>query len=225
MLLDRVRQRIRARHYREADREGVGSLDPTLHLFFHGKRHPAEMGAVEATAFLTALAVRDRVAASTPNQTLNALLFLYREVPELELPWLENIVRARRPEHLPVVLPRAEAQAVIGALDGVPRLMGLLMYAAGLVSWSGAGYGSRTSTSPRTRSRSATARQQGPHDDAAARRQGTAGATHRPFEEPAREGCHPRSGLGLSSAGNGGSQGDDRIGTWRGQRENCSTKR
>jgi hypothetical protein len=64
-------------------------------------RHPAEMGAAEVTAFLTALAVRERVAASTQNQALNALLFLYREILGVELPWLDDLVRAKRPQHLP----------------------------------------------------------------------------------------------------------------------------
>ena len=102
------------------------------YIFFHGKRHPAEMGAVEVTAFLTSLAVRDRVAASTQNQALNALLFLYRDVLHIELPWLDGLVRAKRPEHLPVVLTREETQAMIDLLDGVQRLMALLLYGAGL---------------------------------------------------------------------------------------------
>jgi integrase len=130
-LLDRVRQRIRARHYsRRTEKAYVHWIK--RFIFFHGKGHPAEMGAAEVTSFLTALAVRDRVASSTQNQALNALLFLYREVLELELPWLDGLVRAKRPEHLPVVLTRDETQAVIGALDGVPRLMALLLYGAGL---------------------------------------------------------------------------------------------
>ena len=70
------------------------------------------MGAPEVTAFLTAIAVRDRVAASTQNQALNALLFLYRQILNLQLPWLDDIVRAKRPQHLPVVLTRDETQAV-----------------------------------------------------------------------------------------------------------------
>jgi len=74
----------------------------------------------------------DRVAASTQNQALNALLFLYREVLEIELPWLDGLVRAKRPEHLPVVLTREETQALVDALNGIPRVMALLMYGAGL---------------------------------------------------------------------------------------------
>jgi len=76
------------------------------YIFFHGKRHPAELGALEVTGFLTSLAVEGRVAASTQNQALSALLFLYRDVLEIDLPWLDGIVRARCPQRLPVVLTR-----------------------------------------------------------------------------------------------------------------------
>jgi len=90
------------------------------------------MGAAEVTSFLTSLAVRDKVAASTQNQALSALLFLYREVLGLELPWLDDVVRAKRPQHLPVVLTRDEVRVVLQRLDGVPRLMAILLYGAGL---------------------------------------------------------------------------------------------
>jgi integron integrase len=89
------------------------------------------MGAPEVTAFLTSLAVQDKVAASTQNQALSALLFLYRAVLGLDLPWLDDIVRAKRPQYLPVVLTRDEVRAVLQRLDGVPRLMALLLYGAG----------------------------------------------------------------------------------------------
>src|SRR5437667_553769 len=85
-LLDRVRETVRARHYsRRTEKAYVHWI--RRYIFFHGKRHPAEMGAAEVTSFLTSLAVRDKVAASTQNQALSALLFLYREVLGLELPW------------------------------------------------------------------------------------------------------------------------------------------
>jgi integron integrase len=130
-LLDQMRQRIRARHYsRRTEKAYVYWVG--RYILFHGKRHPLDMGVVEVTTFLTSLAVRDRVAASTQSQALNALLFLYREVLEVELPWLDGLVRAKRPEHLPVVLTREEARALIRALEGPPRLMALLMYGAGL---------------------------------------------------------------------------------------------
>ena len=118
-LLDRVRHTVRARHYsRRTEKAYVHWIK--RYILFHGKRHPGEMGAVEITAFLTALAVRERVAASTQNQALNALLFLYREILGVELPWLDDLVRAKRPQHLPTVLTRDEVRAVLERLDGVP---------------------------------------------------------------------------------------------------------
>jgi len=130
-LLDRVRDAIRARHYsRSTEKTYVHWIK--RYIFFHGKRHPAEMGAAEASAFLTSLAVHDKVAASTQNQALSALLFLYRVVLGIELPWLDDVVRARRAQHLPVVLTREEVGAVLRRLDGMPRLMSLLLYGSGL---------------------------------------------------------------------------------------------
>jgi integron integrase len=90
------------------------------------------MGAAEVTSFLTSLAVEGKVAASTQNQALSALLFLYRDVLEMELPWLDGIVRAKRPVRLPVVLSRYEVRALLQRLDGTTRLMACLLYGAGL---------------------------------------------------------------------------------------------
>jgi integron integrase len=130
-LLDRVREAIRTCHYsRRTEKAYVHWIK--RYIFFHGKRHPAEMGAAEVATFLTFLAVQGRVAASTQNQALSALLFLYREVLGVELPWLDDLVRAKRPQHLPVVLTRDEVRAVLQGLDGVPRLMAILLYGAGL---------------------------------------------------------------------------------------------
>src|SRR5947208_4399632 len=130
-LLDRVRAALRARHYScRTEKTYVHWIK--RYIFFHGKRHPGEMGAVEVTAFLTALAVRDRVAASTQNQALNALLFLYREILGVELPWLDDLVRAKRPQHLPTVLTRDEVRTVLARLEGVPRLMAFLLHGSGL---------------------------------------------------------------------------------------------
>lgn len=130
-LLDRVREAIRTHHYsRRTEKAYVHWIK--RYIFFHGKRHPAEMGAAEVTAFLTSLAVERKVAASTQNQALSALLFLYREVLGQGLPWLDDLIRAKRPPHLPVVLTRDEVRAVLDRLDGVPRLMAVLMYGAGL---------------------------------------------------------------------------------------------
>jgi hypothetical protein len=94
-LLDRVRQAIATRHYsRRTEKAYVHWIK--RYVFFHGKRHPVEMGAAEVSAFLTALAVDSKVAASTQNQALSALLFLYRDVLGVELPWLDEVVRAKR---------------------------------------------------------------------------------------------------------------------------------
>jgi integron integrase len=126
-----VRAALRARHgSRRTEKAYVGWT--RRYILFHGKRHPAEMGATEITQFLSALAVERHVAASTQNQALSALLFLYRHVLEQELPWLEDVVRARRPARLPVVLTRDEVRAVIRELDGPVRLLALLLYGAGL---------------------------------------------------------------------------------------------
>ena len=130
-LLDRVRDALRARHYSRRT-EDVYVAWIRRYILFHGKRHPADMGAPEITRFLSSLAVEGNVAASTQNQALSALLFLYREVLDLDLPWLDGIVRAKRPQRLPIVLTREEVRAVLQPLTGVPRLMAYLLYGAGL---------------------------------------------------------------------------------------------
>jgi len=130
-LLDVVREALRARHYsRRTEKAYVGWI--RRYILFHGKRHPREMGPAEVTRFLTALAVDAKVSASTQNQALAALLFLYREIVGIELPWLDELVRARRPRRLPVVLSRDEVGAVIAELPGTPKLMACLLYGAGL---------------------------------------------------------------------------------------------
>ena len=101
-------------------------------IVHHGMQHPAGMGGQEVAEFLTSLAVRGRVSASTQNQALAALLFLYRRVLEQDLPWMRDIVRARRPPKIPVVLTRQEVKLVFDHLEGTSRLMALLMYGAGL---------------------------------------------------------------------------------------------
>jgi len=130
-LLDRVRDAIRLRHYsKRTERAYVGWI--RRFILFHGKRHPRAMGADEVTRFLSAL-VRDRqVSASTQNQALAALLFLYGEVLEVRLPWLSEIVRASPSRRLPVVLSREEVRAVLEHLSGTPQLMAFLLYGAGL---------------------------------------------------------------------------------------------
>ena len=99
---------------------------------FHQRRHPREMGAAEVTAFLNDLAVRRRVSASTQNQALCALVFLYRKVLELDLPALDGLQRAQRPEHLPTVLSRPDVLALLDHLHPPFRLLGELLYGSGL---------------------------------------------------------------------------------------------
>src|SRR5262245_21726483 len=102
-LLDQVRDTIRSRHYsRRTEKSYVAWI--RRYILFHRKRHPREMGATEVTQFLSSLVVDKNVAASTQNQALSAILFLYRDVLEQDLPWLDDIVRSKRPGRLPVVL-------------------------------------------------------------------------------------------------------------------------
>jgi integron integrase len=99
---------------------------------FHAMRHPRDLGPEEVAAFLNHLAVRGKVSAATQNQALSALLFLYRRVLEIDLPWLDGLVRAKPSQRLPVVLSRAEVRRVLAEMHGVTALMALLMYGSGL---------------------------------------------------------------------------------------------
>ncbi|MFN4341193.1 MAG: integron integrase [Azonexus sp.] len=130
-LLDRVRERIRFKHYSLRTEDAYVQWIKRF-ILFHGKRHPAEMGAAEVEAFLTHLAVEGKVAASTQNQARSALLFLYKEVLGSELPWLNNVEQAKKPRRLPVVLNEDEVRAVLARLDGVHWLVAALLYGAGL---------------------------------------------------------------------------------------------
>ena len=130
-LLDQVRAAIRARHYsRRTERAYVYWVRRLV--LSTGRRHPSELGPEAITRFLTSLAVDQNVAASTQNQALSAILFLYREVLGADLPWLENVVRAKRPLHLPVVLGRSEVADLLARLDGVHAIMAGLLYGSGL---------------------------------------------------------------------------------------------
>jgi integron integrase len=130
-LLDRVRTAIRTRHYSLRTEEAyVGWIK--RFIFFHNKRHPMEMGEPEINRFLSHLAVRDGVSASTQNQALSALLFLYRRVLEKPFPTLENLVRAKKPKRLPTVMTQAEVKAVLRHLNGVPKIIAMLLYGSGL---------------------------------------------------------------------------------------------
>ena len=130
-LLDLVRARCRVRHYSiRTEKRYVDWV--RRFILFHNKRHPSDMGAKEVEAFLTHLAVSRNVAPSTQNQALAAILFLYKAVLEIDLPWLENVTRASKPPRLPVVLTREEVRAVLAQLDGVHHLIGSLLYGSGL---------------------------------------------------------------------------------------------
>ena len=130
-LLDQVRAAVRAKHYSYRTEQAYCGWIRRF-ILFHGKRHPREMGEDEARAFVTHLAVVGRVAASTQNQALSAVLFLFREVLRIEMPWVAGVVRAKRPERLPVVLIREEVRAVLGQLQGRDWLVASLLYGAGL---------------------------------------------------------------------------------------------
>ncbi len=129
--LEQVRQALRARHYSRRT-EDVYVMWIKRFIFFHKVRHPAEMGGPEINAFLSHLALKEHVSSSTQNQAFSALLFLYRYVLGCEVGELGDVVRARRPKRLPVVLTREEVKAVLGHLQGDKRLMASLMYGAGL---------------------------------------------------------------------------------------------
>lgn len=130
-LLTRLRDAIRVRGYSDRTAEAYEGWVRRF-ILFHGKRHPKDMGAPEVEAFLSFLATEHDVAASTQNQALAALLFLYRRVLGVNLPWLDGITRARGPVRLPVVLSRGEVRQVLGELRGVHRLVGFLLYGCGL---------------------------------------------------------------------------------------------
>ena len=130
-LLDQLRARIRRLGYSIRTEQAYVSWVRRF-ILANDKRHPRDMGEREVEAFLTELATRDRVAPSTQNQALSALLFLYREVLQQELPWMEDIRRAKRAKRLPVVLSRDEVAVLLDGMNGVTRLMACLLYGAGL---------------------------------------------------------------------------------------------
>jgi integron integrase len=130
-LLDQVRDKIRLKHYSLRTEQAYVDWVKRF-VLFHKKRHPAEMGAKEVEAFLTHLAVVGNVAASTQNQAKSALLFLYREVLQQDLPWLEGVAQAKASRHLPVVLTQAEVRALLDRLQGTNWLLGSLLYGTGM---------------------------------------------------------------------------------------------
>ena len=130
-LLNQVRGVLRRKHYSIRTEQSYVDWIRRF-ILFHGKRHPSQMGKAEVSAYLTHLAVERDVAASTQNQALSAILFLYRDVLERELEWIEGFKRAKRPARLPVVLTPAETRAVLAQLEGTKWLMASLLYGSGL---------------------------------------------------------------------------------------------
>jgi integron integrase len=130
-LLDAVREKVRALHYSyRTEQQYIRWI--RRFILHHNKRHPAELGAPEVESFLTYLAVVGHVSASTQNQGLSAILFLYRDVLGVDLPWLQGVVRARAPIRVPVVLTRREVQALLDCLEGPLHMIGQLLYGSGL---------------------------------------------------------------------------------------------
>lgn len=130
-LMDCVREAIRSRHFSFRTEETYVQWI-RRYIFFFKKRHPKDMGVGEINTFLSHLATHGRVAASTQNQALSALLFLYGQVLGVELPRIEGVIRAKRPKRLPVVLTPAEAKAILNKMEGTHRLMAALLYGSGL---------------------------------------------------------------------------------------------
>ncbi|KFN48683.1 integron integrase [Arenimonas composti] len=129
--MDEVRRVLRVKHYSLRTEQAYAGWILRF-IRANGRRHPRELGQREVEAFLSLLAVRGKVAASTQNQALSALLFLYREVLRVELPWMENVIRAKRPARLPTVLSRDEVGRLLAAMDGRPWLVASLLYGSGM---------------------------------------------------------------------------------------------
>jgi integron integrase len=130
-LLEQVVAKLRVKHYSmRTEKAYVDWIK--RYIWHHGKRHPKDMGVAEVEAFLTHLAVERNVSASTQNQAKSAILYLYKEVLDIDLPWLDNVTRAKAPKRLPVVLTQSEVQAVLSRLDGTMWLIASLLYGSGL---------------------------------------------------------------------------------------------
>lgn len=130
-LLDALRDRLRAVHYSIRTEDAYVDWARRF-ILFHGRRHPRDLGVREVEAFLTHLAVGREVAASTQNQARAAILFLYREVLGIELPWLKDVVSAKTPQRLPVVLTEREVRALLLELQGTTWLVASLLYGTGM---------------------------------------------------------------------------------------------
>lgn len=130
-LLDEVRNRLRLKHY-SLRTEKVYVYWIRRYILENGKTHPRELGGLAVEAFLSRLATKDQVSASTQNQALSALLFLYREVLSIDLPWMENVVRAKQSRKLPVVLSKSQTVLLLSKMSGRDWLAASLLYGAGL---------------------------------------------------------------------------------------------
>lgn len=130
-LLDQVVSRLRVKHYSlRTEKSYVDWIK--RYIWFHDKKHPRDMGAPEVEAFLSHLAVERNVSSSTQNQAKSALLFLYKEVLEIDLPWLDNVTQAKVPKRMPVVMTKSEVQSVLSRMDGTVWLIASLLYGSGL---------------------------------------------------------------------------------------------
>ena len=130
-LLDRMRAEIRVRHYSIRTEEAYVDWARRF-ILFNNKRHPKELGAAEVRDFLSHLAVDRNVAASTQNQAKSALLFLYREVLHIQLPWLDEVIAAKMSKRLPVVLTQTETRHLLNAMSGTMGLVASLLYGTGM---------------------------------------------------------------------------------------------
>ena len=130
-LLDQVQRALRVRHYSLRTEESYTQWIKRF-ILFHNKRHPLEMGKPEVEAFLSHLATDKNVAASTQNQALSAILFLYKQVLNVEIDWIDNVVRAKRPKYLPTVLSPNEVKLLIGEMSGIHQLLAKILYGSGL---------------------------------------------------------------------------------------------
>lgn len=130
-LLARMREHLRTRHY--SLRTETAYVDwARRFILFHGKRHPQDMGAGEVEAFLTYLAVERQVSASTQNQAKAALLYLYKELLQIQLPWLDEVVQAKAAKRLPVVLTPSEVRDLLLHMSGTTGLVAQLLYGTGM---------------------------------------------------------------------------------------------
>ncbi len=130
-LLDQIREVIRRKHYSIRTEKAYVDWAKRF-IYFHNKCHPKDMGKTEITQFLNYLAVGRKVTASTQNQALSAIVFLYREVLDQDFGWLENLEYAKRPEKLPVVFNKNEVKAVLSSLEGINWIIANVLYGSGL---------------------------------------------------------------------------------------------